>query len=335
MLMRAAGSWVTLLVAGMSSPAIADHIGVGAGPGTSGPITTISASTLPGGKVVLGLRVTYAKPDVLPDAELQGRAARGIEAHTADHLLSPSVGVALGISDDFTIALSLPYLQRSHLRAGAVGAVDILGTSQGVGDLTFLGEYRILGTGSDRWQAAILAGLKAPTGATHEIDRNGVRFETEHQPGTGSWDPLFGVAVTRRSDHFSIDASVLYQLSGQGAQDTTLGDRAQYNVSISHRIGGGDEHHHDDEAAAPHHHHEAAWDLILEANGEWEGRQRVGGAVEEASGGNVIYLSPGVRFVSSAGWSAFLSAGLPIVQDIRASHPDNRFRVVAGASWAF
>jgi hypothetical protein len=290
---------------------------------------------LPGGKVALGLRVTSAKPDVLSDAELQGRAAHGIEAHTTDHLVSPSVGVALGVTDAFTIALTFPYLQRSHLRAGAVGAVEILGTSQGVGDLTFLGEYRVLGTASSHWQAAMLAGVKTPTGATHEIDRNGVRFETEHQPGTGSWDPLFGIAVTRHSDHVSIDASVLYQLSGHGAQDTTLGDRAQYNVSISHRFGGGGEHHHDDEAAATHHHHEAAWDLILEANGEWEGRQHVGGVVEQESGGNVIYLSPGVRFVAPAGWSAFLSAGLPIVQDIRATHPDNRFRVVAGASWAF
>jgi len=332
--MRAVGICVTLLAAGAGAPALADHLGAGSGPGTSGPVNTISASTLPRGKVAVGLRVTYAKPDVLSDAELQARAAQGIEAHTTDHLLSPSAGVAVGVTDDFTIALSIPYLQRSRLRAGGFGAVEGLGTSQGVGDLTLLGEYRVLGTGSDRWQAAVLAGLKMPTGATHEIDRNGARFETEHQPGTGSWDPLLGVAVTRRLDRFSIDASALYQFSSGGAQHTTLGDRAQYNVGISHRIGGG-EHHHDDGDAAPHPHHEAAWDLILEANGEWEGRQRVGGVVEEESGGNVIYLSPGARFVSPAGWSVFLSAGLPIIQDIRPSHPDNRFRVIAGASWAF
>jgi hypothetical protein len=341
----AASAALAALTLAFATSANADHLGYAGGAGTAGPIVTLPATTLPAGKLAAAVRVTYARPDRLSDADLARRAGQHIHAHGTDYLLSPSVSLAYGATDDLTLALGVPYVRRDNLREGThqhtggvtLNGVEDLGSPSGLGDATLLGQYRFAGDEHAPWQMALLAGVKLPTGATHVRARGGERLETEHQPGTGSWDPLLGLALTRRLERVSVDANVLYQFSTSGAQATRLGDRAQYNVSVSYRVGG--EHHHEHEPGEEEHEHAEAHgpalDLILELNGEWEGRQKVGGAVEQESGGRVLYLSPGIRLSASEGWAASLSLSVPVAQRIRRSHPENDYRLVAGIARAF
>jgi hypothetical protein len=81
-----------------------------------------------------------------------------------------------------------------------------------------------------------LVGVKTPTGTTDERDNEGELFETEFQPGSGSWDPLIGLAVTRGFGRWSLDSNVLYSLATEGVQQTDLGDRFHYNGAISYRL---------------------------------------------------------------------------------------------------
>jgi hypothetical protein len=330
-----------------ATSAHADHPGFAGAAGTAGPIITLGADTLPAGKLAGGVRVSYAKPEHLSDAELAHRAGQHIHAHTTDYLLSPSASVAYGVADNFTVSLSLPYVRRDDLREGthqhsggvAVNGVEELGSPSGIGDATLLGQYRLVGDEHDPWRVAVLAGVKLPTGATHERAPSGERLETEHQPGTGSWDPLIGAALSRRLGRVSVDANALYQFSTSGAQATTLGDRAQYNLAISFRVGGESPHeHHHTHGEGPDEHahgHGPAVDLVLELNGEWEGRQKIGGVTKQESGGRVLYLSPGVRLSAPEGWSASLSLGVPVAQRIRLSHPENDYRLIAGVARTF
>lgn len=141
-----------------------------------------------------------------------------------------------------------------------------------------------------------------------------------------------------------LTASALYQASTRGAQDIRLGDRLQGGIALSHRFGP-PEHHHD-EAGHSHHHgdeldeyHEdhahSTWDAFVELAGEWEGRQKVDGEIEDESGGRWVYVAPGVRFHSASGWTAAAAVALPVWQDIRASHPDNRFRLMLSVGRGF
>jgi len=52
------------------------------------------------------------------------------------------------------------------------------------------------------------------------------------------------------------------------------------------------------------------------------------GEIEQASGGKWLYVAPGVRFNAIAGWTAAAALALPVWQDIRVSHPDNRYRLM-------
>ncbi len=324
-----------------AAKAIADHPAGGFGPGRAGPIVTVPATTLPKGERVVALRTEYTRFDRVSDENLTQAAAAGEDAHSLDSLTSPFLGTAYGVTDDLTLSLNLPYVIRSDIRAGrlegGVPEVDAEGDSAGIGDATFLAQYRF--SGGPDLEASVLAGVKIPTGKTNERTSGGERFETEHQPGSGSWDPIGGLAVTKRLGGWSLDGNLLYTLAGKGSQATRLGNLLQVNVSVSRRLGGEEPHGHAHEREpipmhGPHHSH-AAWDLILEANGEWRERQDIAGDRDENSGGTTLLLSPGLRLSAGIRWSGYLSLGIPVLQDLNGIQHETRYRIIAGIGAGF
>ena len=237
----------------LPSAARADHAGPSGGAAAGGAINTVSAWTLDEGHWAFGGRLSMTTPDQLSDAELLAREAAGIDSHSTRDVINASVGAAYGVTHDLILSVELPYVRRVSIRTAADGGVVNRGTSAGIGDATLLAKYRV--RHGDIWAVAVLGGIKAPTGSTNLRDRNGERFETEHQVGTGSWDPVGGLAASLSSGRESFDASLMFQLATPGAQDTRLGSRAQAGVALSHRFGGmrvEDEHEHD-----AHHHEDA------------------------------------------------------------------------------
>lgn len=317
-----------------SNAAYAHHPSPAFGGDTGGPISTLSATTLPQGIFSAGINLQYINVDPFSDEELIARAEEDLSPHSTDYVLIPSLGFAYGITENFTVSLSLPYVLQDNFREVHHGdeeeeeeehheevEVENIGDIKGFGDLSVLGQYRFFEDGDTQIEAALLFGIQIPTGNTHEKTPEGERLEAEHQPGSGSWDPMVGVAVTKRFGNMSVDASFLYTFATEGSQDTTLGDRFFYGLGVTYRP----------EAGIG----EAAWDLILELNGENVDQTKVGGVVEEHGGGHIIYLSPGVRFNSPNAWSAHLSVGIAVLNDMNGSEPDADFRVLTGFSKAF
>jgi hypothetical protein len=330
-------------LAALATPALADHTGP-SGVGSGSGINVFSPDTLDEGHGATGVRILYTRPEQRSDQELAALAAQHIHAHNTDYNLSASIGAAYGITHRLTVSAELAYLRRDDLREGehshvgglATNDVEQLGTVSGIGDLNLLAKYRL--TGEEGLRLAVVGGLKVPTGSTHKRALDGERLETEHQPGTGSWDPIVGASAAMKTGAVQFTASALYQFAGEGAQHTRLGDRLQGGVSISHHFGEPDEAHHHDAGEAEHHHHHEAhdnWDAFVELGGEWEGRQEIAGAVERASGGSWIYAAPGIRFNSRNGWSVGGALAVPLWQHIRDSHPDNRFRVMLSLGKSF
>ena len=330
-----------------ASPACADHAGASAF-GSGGGMSVFSPDTLDAGHWAAGFRLAFTRPEQRSDATLAALAGRHVHAHNTDYNLNASLGVAYGVTHHLTISAELPYVRRDDLREGAhshvggeaVNEVERLGSVSGIGDANLLAKYRLTdGAGAG---LALIAGIKLPTGSTHRRSNEGERLETEHQPGTGSWDPIVGASASTPLGAVQLTASALYQISGKGAQDARLGDRLQGGIALSHRFGApaaghhdGHNHHHGDELDEHHEHRSSSWDAFVELAGEWEGRQKVGGEIEQASGGKWIYAAPGIRFNAASGWSAAAALALPMWQDIRASHPDNRYRLTLSIGRAF
>jgi hypothetical protein len=159
---------------------------------------------------------------------------------------------------------------------------------------------------------------------------------------------LLGLAWTHHEGKWSYDANVLYTLATTGTQNTDLGDRFQYNFAVSYRLTslgsgehpmfhgaeaheeGDDGHHHEQghESTGP------SLDLVLELNGEWHAEQVTNGISDPNSGGNTVFISPGLR-LSQDKWSGFVSMGIPIVDDLNGIQSEPDWRVIAGATWLF
>jgi hypothetical protein len=225
------------------------------------------------------------------------------------------------------------------------------GNSAGFGDVTMLGQYRFHSNAQTGTSAAVLFGFKAPTGSTSQRDAFGQLFQAEFQPGSGSWDGLIGAAFTKRTGRWAFDVSGLYYLISNGTQNTNLGDRFLFGTAVSYRlvgpVGSAKEvelheycmqprnqlqehclyhanHDHSDMKKTPY-----TLDLVLELNGEWHDKQRIGGIPDPNSGGTTVYLSPGVR-VGFDRFSSFVSFGVPVINQHNGVQSKPDYRILTG-----
>jgi Putative MetA-pathway of phenol degradation len=347
----------------LASPAIglntawAHHPGIG-GAGGAGPIDTIGADTLDQGQFAVSAFIEYVRLHQLGNATLLANI--GNDVHGLSSIDTRTLALAYGITNDFMVTARLPWVRRTGILEGEQGdpeeppSIHDRGSTSGFGDVTVLGQYRFLNNQGSGTQVAGLFGFKAPTGRTGLIDPFGEVFEAEFQPGSGSWDGLLGAAFSQRLDtRWTFHANMLGVVAGTGTQDTNLGNRLLYNAAVVYRIFGetaNEPHSHDAHAgyaheephprmvtkapppARPHSH--IALDGVLELNGEWHDKQRTAGVIDPNSGGNTIYLSPGLR-LTVENWSGYVSAGFPLVKDLNGIQPAPAWRMIGGVSVVF
>lgn len=317
----------------------ADHASIGLGVGSASPIATESGITLPKGKVSTGFRSELIRFDEFSDSKLQHLREADPEAdlHSVESLWSLSVAAAYGISDDLTVGVRVPFIMRDNIREPAHGddhddhhdeaaEIESLGDVEGIGDTTFYGQYRFFKNAGSNVSAIL--GIKAPTGKTSRHSKDGSELlETEFQPGSGSWDGIIGLAFTQEMGTFSFDASTVYTITSEGAQDTDLGDIFSYNFALSYRLFG--------QAGLRYETPKFAFDTILEINGEWRDKEKIHSKKDNNSGGNIVYISPGLRLTAGKNISLGASFGIPIVQDSNGDQVEPDYRVISSINFSF
>jgi len=318
---------------GLNSSASADHPTAVFGSEHGGPLNTISASSLPAGSWAAGVRTEVIDSDEFSNAKLAGVAGAGVEdVHAIDQIISASASLAYGLSDKFDIGVRIPWVLRDNIREGEIedgeAQAHAHGDAQGIGDLVVLANYQLYSANGFDW--ALQGGVKMPTGETSESDRR-ERLETEFQAGSGSWDFLVGGSLGTSIGALGLHASVLYSATTEGSQDTEIGDALQYNLAMLFNPATGHDHGRHQHSSVLD---EIRWELMLELNGEQRWKNNVSGRSEANSGGNVIYLSPGVR-VSCAKFSAFVSFGYPMVDDSNGWQLGIDYRLSGGVAIAF
>jgi hypothetical protein len=313
----------------------ADHPAIAFGSEGGGAINTISTQVLPAGSWGIGLRSEIIDNDEFSTGQLEDFAASGLEGvHSIDSITNTSLSLFYSATENLGVSARLPYIKRENIREseldGGVPEAHTHGDSSGMGDLLLLAQYRMLERNDT--SVSVLIGVKAPAGETKETDDDGVRFETEFQPGSGSWDYLLGASISKNVGKFGYHANILYNLTTEGSQSTEIGDALSYNAALTYRLG-------EDHAAHGHDHHhgpgnnEFTWDMSVELNGETRQKNKISGVSEDNSGGTTIYLAPGIR-VSSGTFGGFISYGIPIVDDQHGIQTEVDSRIVAGISLA-
>jgi hypothetical protein len=317
------------------------------GIGSSHAINTDSAVPLEPLQWTAGVRVENTEFDSLTDAEIDAAIEVDDDAdiHSVDSLVESALTASFGVTRNFTIGLKLPYVSRQGIREPEhghgeeeeehhdegdsheeeehadeeSGEIQHLGDSNGLGDLSLFGLLRFYHDQKTQSSLALLFGVKTPTGTTDEHARNDERFETELQPGSGSWDPFAGMALSRGiGESWAVNASTTYRLATEGAQKTDLGDAFSYNVGLVYRTPWGGSN--------------SKFNLILELNGEWRDSVESSGAKDKNSGGHWLMLSPGVSFGSER-WSAFAMVGLPVVDNPEGLQDKRDWRALIGLQY--
>ncbi len=175
----------------------------------------------------------------------------------------------------------------------------------GLGDVTVFARYTAFqkDTTGGTLRVAPFAGTELPTGDHDARDDLG-RLPQPLQLGSGSWDPLAGLVVTRQTLSWQADASVSYQANTE-ANDFEFGDEARLDLSVQRRVwprelGPG----------VP-----AFLYLVLDSNLIRQQRDELGNREVADSGGTTWFLAPGIQYVSRR----FVVEGavqLPVAQDL-------------------
>ncbi|MGE5892434.1 MAG: transporter [bacterium] len=296
------------------------HASLGAGSGHDGPITTIPGTTPPKGTFAVDINTEYFSYHTFTDRELIAFAQNDKEIHNVDYLLSYAVGMSYGILDNLTVHARLPYVLRNDIyESEPPDEIHAHGDSRGLGDASIHLHHRIINESESNFSSSLLFGLKMPTGKTSDKDNDGNKFEAEFQPGSGSWDPSFGLAATKGFGHLSLDTNISYTLVTEGTQNTDLGDAFAYNLALAY----------------PVLRNGARLAVILEANGIYRQKEEIDGVKDVNSGGNTIFLAPGFRFSLDNRFSAYASLGFPIVEDLNGDQNETNYRTVFGINVVF
>ena len=182
------------------------------------------------------------------------------------------VAIVYGLRSRLSVVAVLPFVDK-QLSAPGGAAQPLTASAGGLGDALFLTKWRFykrdqpLGT----FQLATVLGVKAPTGAHDLEDTDGRPLPPALQRGSGSWDPMANLITTyvpaagRGRWVFTGDIGVRLTTESNAVE---VGNQVGYDGMVKYRV-------------HPVRHPGRDTFLLLEIDGRWQDRARVGGGAHE------------------------------------------------------
>ena len=286
------------------------------GPGTSGGgSTTTSAETLRKGKFSFELRSEWTEFESVSIAEAEQSALEHGHFDALGRSWVNQLTLSYGLSDDLELGLQLGYYDGddfldAHVHGG-IPETDT-GDPSGVMDSWLTAKWRVVRGASGH--VALIGGVKFPTGKDDETLDGGHELDPSSQPGSGSVDYQAGVAYSRYlSPRVTLDTSALYTLRTEH-DDFEVGDRADVGLALAYRL--------TEDVQAPNN-----WSVFGELNGNWLDEDEEDGTANENSGGEVLYLSLGIRDRITEHFALSLAPALPVLQDVNGDQVETDWRV--------
>ncbi len=240
-----------------------------------------------------------------------------------------------GFSERFLVLASLPVRKTrgdGELTEGPGGEPEsehMTGGATGVGDLSVLGRYTVFShhTLDTSTLLAAVFGIKLPTGSTDRHSDQGEYLDAHLQLGTGSTDLLLGVSANHVLGRYSVSANVLAAFTGNGeAGDAShrFGDSLNYDVTGKYRV-------------SPTVTGESANELFLSlgVNGEYRRREKLDGDTVPDSGGQTIYLTPGIQYVAGRHWVFESTWQYAVYHNLNETQLGENYRLFASANYLF
>ncbi len=245
-------------------------------------------------------------------------SSRELETHLTQQY---SFFYALGSSVSLSALVPVP---RRHSEQVSGQGQLVTGNQFGIGDVAFLARYKpYVGHGMEStYIISIAGGVKLPTGRTDGRDSQGNLLDAHVQLGTGSTDILLGASGFAAIGRTAFIVNLLGGASGNGANGHQFGNTLNFDATVRYGISS-------DDYDSPQ------LFATLGLVGELRGRERQDGAVDENSGGNVIYASPGVQLFVTPALTFELSYQQAIIHGLYGQQLGEDYRFVSGIQILF
>lgn len=256
-------------------------------------LTTLMASLLPAAAVSAPITFNTALPVAKGQWLLREQYIQRYRYENAATLdRNVQIGVlgnvlAYGVTGKLTLFAVTPwYLDKTLSATTPRGRMRR--TASGIGDTQLFARYTLFqhDAAGRSFRIAPLAGVIAPTGSSHAVDRFG-RLPRPFQNGSGAWGGLAGVIVTYQTLAWEFDADATYQATGTH-DGYRAGAVSQLDGSFQYRLwprtlGAG----------VPRFLYG-----VLETNLIHTERDRLDGRDAADSGGTQWFVSPGLQLVT-------------------------------------
>ncbi len=232
-----------------------------------------------------------------------------VERFTENHYLTSTLDYNDGNS--WGVSIALPYIQRSHSTLGVGGdgispdpATGYDSSAAGLGDVRVIGRYYGF---SESRNFGIQMGLKLPTGQTRQTataaDGNTpIDVDPGLQLGTGTTDAILGAYYF---DNLNQNWDYYVQAQFQSALDSSSMAAGSYRPGDSVNLTGGLRYHGYD-----------AFTPTLQINARYVNADSGTAADTYATGGTLVYFTPGIIVPVGAALSLYANLQIPLYQNV-------------------
>jgi hypothetical protein len=319
------------------APASAHHgvasLGVAGLEGPGAPVITSSAAPLPAGKGLLYLKADYADYETYTSAR----------DRESDYDVFSMAGVGYGFTPWLSAYAFVPYYGKS-VESGADTPGEGSKDQQGLADISLMGVvafkyddgFRLVPEQEglddlEDWHFSVYAGLTLPTGDENVGDATGA---IDAGSATGFGEPSYSVGFTASkqvTDRDTWVGEVSYLWFQENEYDD--GSRVRFGSELRLNTAWVRKLHTDPDSRL-------RVDGVAEANYLHLGRDREDGTDADATGGHILYLTPGVR-VYQGSWSVALGVMFPVWKNLneeddqQGAEGTEDFRLVGTFSYLF
>lgn len=196
----------------------------------------------------------------------------------------------------------------------------------GLGDAIVLAKYRVVDPNRfENYSLTLGAGPKIPTGKTDFTNDQGLALPADMQPGTGAWDLMLWSSFERYhlfTRNFNLATALTYRYTGTnkdyfGTQAYRFGNEFSATLQSSYRF----------------FIRAQIFDAVLSFRYRNQAVDKVDDREFPNSGGNFVYIIPGMNYNFNPNWSIRFSSQLPLYRKVGGTQLATSYKLIASIFW--
>ncbi len=301
--------------------------------GGGGSINAVGAAIL--AEKVVSVRWDARRYETFTDQQLIDFRAQGEDVHMHSSEDAYFLSFGFPVNDDMDISLMFQYNNFKGFKdngdaaanacfdPGDTGTATNLSAtcisdteeSPGIGDMLITSRYRFFNDGDSQW--ASVFGVILPTGKITNRTGSGELLGTHNQPGSGAITFQGGIAYSGHlTEGVAVDANLIYRFGTEGAKQFRSGNSLQLDVAASFA-------------------HHSSVIPVIELNGIFFDQDIENDEIKKNSGGDVVYLSPGINVRINKKQGVYANVSFPVYQELTGISNDEKYRWSMGWGSSF